>query len=100
MVENILQKRKKRNQKLLSAIKLHDGTILYSKYFSRYINGWEGKNIKMVCKDGPPKYIKDESIKISDDAVDVIIHLLRGDKPKEIKNGDREKSRNGPPSSA
>jgi uncharacterized membrane protein len=81
----------------LSAIRLCDGTKIFG-HAKRYANGWELEDV--YSPDWKSRHLVD-GIKIHDDAIQTVLHLLRGGKQKdEPENGKRTQDRNGPPASA
>lgn len=80
----------------MTAIRLADGTIIYG-HSKRYENGWELH--KPYSPNWKSRFLV-EGIKIHDDAIETVLHVLRGGKEREEKNVKREKNRNEPPSSA
>lgn len=84
----------------MSAIKLHDKTIIYSRNVERGLDCWHVGNFKFCAPGEPSRYVDDESWAISDDAIETVIHLLRGGKKREEKKYEQSQSRDGAPTPA
>jgi hypothetical protein len=77
-----------------------DGTVIYSKDVRRGDNCWYIGHYKFCPPDRAPVYLTDDATGIHDDAIEVIFHLLSGDKKREDNERRKEESRNSPSPSA
>ncbi len=75
--------------------KLVDGTIIYSRDIKRGAACWMLGKLKFQSPGEISHYIDDGDTAISDDAIETVLHLLKGGKKKEQKKESKD-GNNGP----